>query len=173
RAAGLDIPRKTLEETPELDLTIDGAAEIDPRLALVKGGGGALLREKIVAAASRRMVVVADGAKKVERLGAFPLPIEIVRFGAGATLRRILEAASAAGCHGKLVMRRTADGQDFVTDEGHLIVDGMFSTIPDPARLAETLSQAPGVVEHGLFIGLCSGAIIASATGVEILGSLD
>lgn len=168
----LRIPLTTLDETSELDLTVDGADELDAELNLIKGGGGAHLREKIVAAASRRFVVIADASKRVERLGAFPLPIEIVRFGTEATRRRIRAAAASAGCSGELTLRVRADGEPFVTDEGHLILDAHFRRIEDPRALALALSEATGVVEHGLFVGLCAGAIVASTAGIEILGSL-
>lgn len=170
QAEALGIPLTTLDETPELDLTVDGADEIDPNLNLIKGAGGALLREKIVAAASKRMIVIADQTKRAPVLGAFSLPIEIVRFGVRATRRRISDAAKSAGCEGDLILRRNADGAPLVTDEGHFILDAHFGRIPDPGALARALSQAPGVVEHGLFIGLCAGAIIASRAGIDIMG---
>jgi ribose 5-phosphate isomerase A len=160
-AAG--IPLTTLDDTPELDLTVDGADEIDPALRLIKGGGGALLREKIVAAASRRMVVIVDGAKRVETLGRFPLPIEVVSFGLGATTRAVAAAIRAAGCDGPLSLRRGADGAPFLTDGGHLILDAGLGRIPDPEALARALVAVPGVVEHGLFIGLATGAVVAEA----------
>ncbi|WP_342358438.1 ribose-5-phosphate isomerase RpiA [Terrarubrum flagellatum] len=173
QAESLAIPLTTLDETPELDLTIDGADEIDGALNLVKGGGGAHLREKMVAASSRRLIVIADASKKVAMLGAFPLPIEVVRFGVESTRRRITAAAASVGCRGDLILRRRADGTDFITDEQHLILDAHFGRIPDPGMLALALTQVPGVVEHGLFIGLCAGVIVAGAAGVEVLGSLD
>ncbi|MBN9063252.1 MAG: ribose 5-phosphate isomerase A [Rhizobiales bacterium 65-9] len=173
QAEALGVPVTTLDDVVELDLTVDGADEVDGALNLIKGAGGALLREKIVAAASRRMIVIADAGKRVETLGAFPLPIEVVRFGVAATRRRIEGAAAGVGCSGELVLRRASDGDAYVTDEGHFILDARFRRIPDPAALAAALSGAPGVVEHGLFIGLCAGAIVASTTGVDILGSLE
>ena len=157
----------TLDETPELDLTIDGADEVDPRLRLIKGGGAALLREKIVANASRRMVVIADAAKKVDVLGAFPLPVEVVRFGLEATKRAVAEAVSKAGCQGELKLRLGPDGHGLVTDSGHFILDAALGRIPDPEALADGLAAVPGVVEHGLFIGLASDAFIAGPAGVE------
>ncbi|GJD47507.1 Ribose-5-phosphate isomerase A [Methylobacterium crusticola] len=160
QAAG--IPLTTLDETPELDLTVDGADEIDAGLRLVKGGGGALLREKIVAAASRRMVVIADGDKRVAVLGRFPLPIEVVPFGLGATRRAVEAALPRAGCAGALTLRQAADGSALVTDGGHLILDAHLGRIPDPDALAHALAAIPGVVEHGLFLGLATGAILAS-----------
>jgi ribose 5-phosphate isomerase A len=172
QAARAGIPLTTLDETPELDLTIDGADELDDALRLVKGGGGALLREKIVAAASHRMIVIADASKHVARLGAFPLPIEVVGFGLEATRRAILRAAEKAGCRGAMTLRFASDGQSFVTDEGHLIFDASFGEIADPERLAASLSGVPGVVEHGLFIGLATGAIVAGPSGLTRLGAV-
>ena len=163
------IPLTTLDETPELDLTIDGADEIGPRLSLIKGGGGALLREKIVATASARMVVIADNSKLVDVLGRFPLPIEVVAFGFAAIRHKIEKAAVEAGCPGPALLRRTREGHPFVTDSGHLIVDAALERIPDPSSLAARLAEIPGVVEHGLFVGLARSAIIASAAGVKVL----
>jgi len=162
----------TLEDTPELDLTVDGADEIDDQLRLIKGGGGALLREKIVAAASRRMVVIADGSKRVERLGRFPLPVEVVPFGLGATRRAIEAAIRAAGCRGELRLRSAANGGPFATDGGHLILDAHLGRIEAPETLAAALVTIPGVVEHGLFLGLASGAVIAGEGGLVELGVL-
>lgn len=160
----------TLDDTPELDLTVDGADEIDNELRLIKGGGGALLREKIVAAASRRMIVIADGSKRVDALGSFPLPVEVVPFGLGATKLAIGAAARRAGCEGDLRLRSAANGVPFRTDEGHLVVDASFDRIEDPDALAGALSTIPGVVEHGLFLGLATGAIVASEAGIVELG---
>jgi ribose 5-phosphate isomerase A len=157
----------TLDETPELDLTVDGADEIGPGLAVIKGGGGALLREKIVAAASRRMIVIADYSKAVPVLGRFPLPVEVVPFGLAATCRMI--EGAIRGCAGPLVLRRDKAGHPFVTDGGHFIVDAALGEIPDPARLASRLAAVPGVVEHGLFIGLVRIAIIAGIEGVRVV----
>ena len=161
------IPLTTLERCPELDLTIDGADELDGSLRLIKGGGGALLREKIVAHASRRMIVIADAAKRVTTLGAFPLPIEVNLFGLGATRRGIEAAIAQAGCSGETVLRKGADGGPYVTDGGHAILDAHLSRIPDPETLSARLWAVPGVVEHGLFLGLAQGAILAEARGEE------
>ena len=158
----------TLDVDPVLDLTVDGADEIGPGLVLVKGGGGALLREKIVAAASRRMVVVADATKLVEAVGAFPLPIEVVPFGLGATRGAIGAIAEELGLAGPIVLREV-EGRPFVTDGGHHILDASFGRIPDPATLAAALNMIPGVVEHGLFLGLASAAVIGRDDGVEWL----
>jgi ribose 5-phosphate isomerase A len=159
----------TLDETPELDLTVDGADEIGPDLALIKGGGGALLREKIVAAASARMIVIADHSKCVETLGRFPLPIEVVSFGLGAIERAIGQAIKLIQRPGSLALRQAKDGHPFVTDGGHLILDAALGRIDDPAALAHALSDVPGVVEHGLFIGLAQMAIVGGPDGVKII----
>ncbi|MGP2492483.1 ribose-5-phosphate isomerase RpiA [Mesorhizobium sp. PUT5] len=162
----LGVPLTTLEETPELDLTIDGADEIDPSLTLIKGGGGALLREKIVAAASSRMIVIADRSKLVETLGRFPLPVEVNRFGLRATEIAVSKAAAALGLEGPIALRMTGS-QPFVTDGGHFILDASFGRIPDTRALSDALHAIPGVVEHGLFIGLASAAVIAGDDGIE------
>ncbi|WP_026060599.1 ribose-5-phosphate isomerase RpiA [Pseudaminobacter salicylatoxidans] len=162
----LGVPLSTLDETPELDLTIDGADEIDRHLSLIKGGGGALLREKIVAAASRQMIVIADESKMVETLGKFPLPIEVNRFGLKATELAIAAVARELNLSGPLTLRMT-NGTPFVTDGGHFILDASFGRIPDPRALSNGLFAVPGVVEHGLFLGLAQAAIIASANGVR------
>lgn len=162
----LGVPLTTLDETPELDLTIDGADEIDPELTLIKGGGGALLREKIVAAASAQMVVIADESKNVEVLGKFPLPIEVNRFGLAATKIAIEKAAAALDLSGSLTLRMTG-GEAFVTDGGHLILDASFGRIPDTRALSNALHAIPGVVEHGLFLGLARVAILAGADGIR------
>ena len=169
QAQQLGVPLTTLDETPALDLTVDGADEIGPDLSLIKGGGGALLREKIVAAASSRMVVIADEGKWVAALGRFPLPIEVVPFGLAATQRAIEAAVSAVGAAGPLVLRRAKDGHAFVTDGGHWIIDAALGRIADPASLAAGLATIPGVVEHGLFIGLAQVAILAGPTGARVV----
>lgn len=169
QAQALGIPLTTLDETPELDLTVDGADELDAGLRLIKGGGGALLREKIVASASRRMIVVADASKVVETLGRFPLPIEIVRFGVGATRIAIERALQRAGCEGALILRKGPGEHVFVTDEGHVILDAHLNRIEDPHRLALELQAVPGIVEHGLFLGLAEAAIVATRSGIDIM----
>jgi len=168
QAEALGIPLVEPDDA-ELDLTIDGADEIDANLNLIKGGGGALTREKIVAASSRRMIVVADATKRVETLGRFPLPVEIIPFGARSTIRRIAEAARRIGCQGDIVLRRSGN-EPFVTDNGNWIADCHFGAIPAPADLAVALAIVPGVVEHGLFVALCTGAIIGGPGELEILG---
>lgn len=149
-----------------IDLTVDGADEIDPQLNLIKGGGGALLREKIVAMASEEVCIIADHTKQVSRLGAFPLPIEVIAFGLAATLKMIEAAASDAGCNAVPVLRRDAYGVPFTTDSGHFIADCAFGSIPDVEMLADVLDIIPGVVEHGLFVELADRAIIAGPGGI-------
>jgi ribose 5-phosphate isomerase A len=163
------IPLTTLDDIDRLDLTVDGADEIDPALHLIKGGGGALLREKIVAAASDRMIVIADDTKWVEVLGRFPLPIEVVPFGLAATQRAIGKAFAESGVSGQMVVRKGKDGHVFVTDGGHWIVDAHLGRITDAPRLAGLLNPIPGVVEHGLFIGLAGMAILAGSQGIRVV----
>jgi ribose 5-phosphate isomerase A len=168
-AERLGVPLTSLDETPELDLTVDGADEIAPDLSLIKGGGGALLREKIVAAASARMVVIADESKWVSTLGRFPLPVEVIPFGLAATRRAVEAAAAAAGCAGPALLRRGKDGHAFVTDGGHWILDAALEQIADPRSLADRLDAIAGVVEHGLFIGLARTAVVAGAGGLRVV----
>jgi len=162
------VPLTTLDEVDRLDLTVDGADEIDPQFNLIKGGGGALLREKIVAAASDRMIVIADDSKWVTSLGRFPLPIEVIPFGIAATRRAIAEAFAQCGAAGTLAIRHGSDGHAFVTDGGHWIVDARLGQISDAPRLAGLLNSIPGVVEHGLFIGLASIVMLAGPQGIRI-----
>ena len=171
QAKGLGIPISTLYDLLELDLTVDGADEIDPQLRLIKGGGGALLREKIVAAASKRMAVIVDSTKLVPRLGAFPLPVEVVPFGLAATRRHIEQAIAGLDLVGPIRLR--GGSTPFVTDGGHYILDCSLGAIDQPERLGKTLSMIPGVVEHGLFVGFARTAIIAGAEGVQVLGDPD
>jgi len=163
------IPLTTLDGLDRLDLTIDGTDEIDPALNLIKGGGGALLREKIVAAASDRMIVIADDSKWVDVLGRFPLPVEVVPFGLGATLRAMAEAFAKSGVSGQMVLRNGKDGHVFVTDSGHWIVDAHLGRIVDVPRLAGLLSAIPGVAEHGLFVGMANTAVLAGAQGIRVV----
>ncbi len=169
QAARLGIALATLDDIPELDLTVDGADEIGPDLTLIKGGGGALLREKIVAAASARMVVIADESKWVDVLGHFPLPIEITPFGATTTQGAVEAAAARAGCAGPTPLRRDRNGHAFVTDGGHWLLDAQLRRIADPPALAKSLAAVPGVMEHGLFIGLAQTAILAGPKGVRLV----
>jgi ribose 5-phosphate isomerase A len=165
----LGITLTTLEATPELDMTVDGADEIAPDLSLIKGGGGALLREKIVAAASARMVVIADASKWVPVLGRFPLPVEVMPFGLAATRRAIEAAAASVGCPGEAALRRGKDSHAFVTDSGHWLLDARLGRIENPTLLAGRLESIPGVVEHGLFIGMAQAAIVAGPEGVRVV----
>lgn len=167
----LGVPLSTLEETPALDLTIDGADELDAKLRLIKGGGGALLREKIVAFASSKMVVIADGTKVVDALGAYPLPIEVNMFGLGATGIALEKAASDLGLKGSIDLRAGSDGEIFVTDGGHYILDASFGHISDPDALSLALHAIPGVVEHGMFLGLADVAIIATKDGIVTMSA--
>jgi ribose 5-phosphate isomerase A len=163
------IPLTTLDDIDRLDLTVDGADEIDPALNLIKGGGGALLREKIVATASDRMIVIADDSKWVEALGRFPLPVEVIPFGLAATQRAIAGAFAEIGVSGQMVVRKAKDGHVFVTDGGHWIIDAHLGRITDAPRLAGLLASIPGVVEHGLFIGVASTAMLAGAEGIRVI----
>ena len=173
QAERLGIPLTTLDEVPFLDLTVDGADELDDHLRLVKGGGGALLREKIVAMASERMIVIADASKLVPTLGKFPLPIEVVRFGLTATRNMIKALAEEAGCEGEIKLRLGKDGTPFVTDSGNLLLDCAFGRIDKPEMLDEALKRVPGVVEHGLFLGIADVAIVAGPDGVVVLDRDD
>jgi ribose 5-phosphate isomerase A len=171
QAEALGIRMATLDEIPFLDLTVDGADEVDGELRLIKGGGGALLREKIVATASGRMVVIADASKKVATLGAFPLPLEVVPFGLSATRNMITALAADVGCEGDIKVRVLAGGKPYLTDGGNLILDCHFGRIDEPEELDEALKLIPGVVENGLFIGIADLAVIAGGDGVTLIGS--
>jgi ribose 5-phosphate isomerase A len=164
----LSIPLATLDDEPQLDLTIDGADELDSDLNLIKGGGGALLREKIVAAASHKMIVIADASKLVGTLGAYPLPIEVNRFGLRATENAIRAVAGNLGLSGSVRLRGGSE-RPFTTDGGHLVLDASFGHIRDAVALSAALHGVPGVVEHGLFIGLAGLALIARPDGVQHL----
>jgi ribose 5-phosphate isomerase A len=159
-ARAVGIPLTTLDEHPEIDITIDGADEVDPKLNLIKGGGGALLREKVVASVTKKMVVVADSGKIVSVLGRFPLPVEVISFARTVVEKKIL----ALGGSPKL--RTKSDGSPYLTDNGNQILDCSFGKIAEPAALACYLSETPGVVEHGLFIGLAKAAIVGRGTSV-------
>ena len=171
QARALGIPLADLDTAGRLDLSVDGADEVDPELNLIKGGGGALLREKIVAAASRRMVVIADASKVVETLGRFPLPIEINPFASETTTRAVEAVARAHGCAGDIVRRAKADGEVFLTDGGHYILDASFGRISDPEALSRALLDVPGVVQHGLFLGFCKAAYFAENGIIRKLGA--
>lgn len=169
-ARSLGIPLATLDELPQLDITIDGADELDRSLRLIKGGGGALLREKIVATASHRMIVIADDSKLVKTIGAFPLPIEVVPFGLASTERMVARLADRLGLSGPIVLRRGGDGAPYRTDSNHFIIDASFGRISDPEALAAGLDEIAGVMGHGLFLGIASEAIIARQSDVIRLG---
>jgi ribose 5-phosphate isomerase A len=159
-ARSLEIPLTTLDECQEIAVTVDGADEVDPRLRLIKGGGGALLHEKIVASATKQLVIVADASKRVERLGKFPLPVEVIKFAEALVAKRI----SALGADVEL--RKGSEGRPYLTDENNYILDCRFGEIRDPDALARELSAMPGIVEHGLFIGMAS--LVLFAKGSEI-----
>lgn len=158
-AAG--IPLTTLDEIQQLDVTIDGTDEFDPQLNLIKGGGGALLREKVIASASKQVVIIADASKQVATLGKFPLPVEVIAFAESVVAKKI------AALGAKVQRRQSADGKPYITDEGHRILDCHFGQIPDPTALAHTLEAMPGVVEHGLFIGMASIVLIAKGDQIQ------
>ena len=160
-ARAVGIPLTTLDDHPEIDITIDGADEVDPKLNLIKGGGGALTREKVIATASKKMVVVADSGKIVPVLGKFPLPVEVIAFARKVVEKKIVSLG------GSPKLRLKADGSPFVTDNGNQILDCSFGEIADPAALARELNGVPGVVEHGLFIGLAKSAIVGRGNSVE------
>ena len=170
QAESLGIPLTTLDEIGLIDLTVDGTDEFDPALNLVKGGGGAHLREKMVAINSKRMVVIADASKKVARLGAFPLPVEVVPFAYGATARAIEAAFRAEGISVEPRLRKTKDGATYISDNGNYIFDCVNSGIAEPGKLAARLDAIPGIVEHGLFVGLCFAVYLASEDGVAVIG---
>jgi ribose 5-phosphate isomerase A len=159
-AMSLGIPVITLDDCQEIDVTVDGADEVDPQLRLIKGGGGALLREKIVASATRQMVVVADATKQVQSLGKFPLPVEVIRFAQALVAKRI------AALGAEVQLRCDAAGNPYLTDEDNHILDCRFGEMRDPDALARELSDMPGVVEHGLFIGMASVALFARGSEI-------
>ena len=159
-AASLGIPLTTLDECQEIDVTVDGADEVDPKLRLIKGGGGALLREKIVASATRQQVIVADATKQVQHLGKFPLPVEVIKFAQALVAKRI------AALGADVQLRSLPDGKPYLTDENNHILDCRFGEIRDPEELARELSAMPGVVEHGLFIGMASVALFARGSEI-------
>ena len=160
-AEELGIPLTTLDECQEIAVTVDGADEVDPQLRLIKGGGGAMLREKIVASATKQLVIVADASKQVSVLGKFPLPVEVIQFAQALVAKRITKLGA------QVSVRKAADGNPYVTDEKNHILDCHFGKIPDADGLARELSEMPGVVEHGLFIGMAS--VVLFARGNEIV----
>lgn len=164
----LGVAVKTLDEVPQLDLTIDGADEVDPALNLIKGGGAALLREKIVAAASDKMVVIVDESKMVPTLGKFALPIEVNEFGLQATYIAIEALNKSLGMACPLKVRQAGDAA-LKTDGGHLIIDASFGHIQDAQALSDGLLQIPGVVQHGLFLNMANAVVIAAKDGVKLV----
>jgi ribose 5-phosphate isomerase A len=156
-AIQLGIPLTNFDEIQEIDVTIDGADEFDPALNLIKGGGGAMLREKIVASATKKLVIVTDSTKQVPLLGKFPVPVEVIGFAEALIAKKIAELGAS------VAQRKDAAGKPYVTDEGHHILDCRFGQIPDPAAMARKLSDMPGIVEHGLFVGMASVVLMANA----------
>jgi ribose 5-phosphate isomerase A len=164
------IPLLEIDQVTEIDIDVDGADEVDPQFRLIKGGGGALLREKIIATASKTMIVIADESKAVETLGAFPLPVEVTQFGFTLTATKVFAALRATKCKGsEVVLRQSAGtGKAFISDGGNFILDAHALAIPDPEALGSALNQIPGVVEHGMFLGLSRTVILGKARGAEI-----
>jgi len=161
-AMQLGIPLTTFEEVQQIDVTIDGADEFDPELNLIKGGGGAMLREKVVASATKQQVIVTDSSKQVQVLGKFPLPVEVIGFAEPLVVKEISDLGA------RVVQRKDSAGKSYLTDEGHHILDCHFGEIPDPPALARRLSDMPGIVEHGLFVGMASVVLMAKAGEVEV-----
>jgi ribose 5-phosphate isomerase A len=163
-ARALGIPLTTLEQHSVIDLTIDGADEVDPNLELIKGGGGALTREKIVAQASQQEIIIVDHSKLVPALGTgWAIPIEVIPFG------YVSQQAFLEGLGASVKLRQKADGSTFITDQGNIILDAHFGPLPDPAALATLLKARTGIVEHGLFIGLATQVIVADTVGVRVM----
>jgi len=169
-AEQVGVPLLEISQVRSIDVDVDGADEVDPQFRLIKGGGGALLREKIVAAASKQMVVIADDTKWVETLGAFPLPIEVTRFGFALTAQRIRDALRDTDCAGHEVVLRTSGkaNEPVITDGGNYIIDAHTQRIPDADALGAALKNIAGVVEHGLFLGLAHVVIVGKAKGVDV-----
>ena len=169
-ANSLGVPLIPFEQVERIHLTVDGADEVDPQGQLIKGGGAALLREKIIANASDHMVVIADPSKQVERLGAFPLPVEVTPFGYTITAKKVFDVLCAAGIDRPRVELRKQPGsmELLVTDGGNHILDCHCGRIPDAEALAARLSNVPGVVEHGLFIGIARTVIIGNENGATV-----
>ncbi|HKD46287.1 MAG TPA: ribose-5-phosphate isomerase RpiA [Rhizomicrobium sp.] len=169
KARKLGLTMASLDDLAPLDLTVDGADEADRNLDLIKGGGGMLLREKIVAASSKKMIVIADETKLVPRLGKFPLPVEVVEFGHKFTAQRLVKALEALGHVQPLLRLRLAEGQPFKTDSGNVIYDCHLGAIQNAAKLGAALHAVPGVVEHGLFVGMAAMLLIAGPGEVEVI----
>ena len=160
-ALQLGIPLTTFDEYQQIDVTIDGADEFDPALNLIKGGGGAMLREKVVASASKQLVIVTDSSKQVPVLGRFPLPVEVIGFAEPLVAKKISDLGAS------VARRCDSSGKPYTTDEGHHILDCRFGEISDPPTLSRNLSEMPGVVEHGMFVGMASVVLMAKAGAVE------
>src|ERR1700677_3105830 len=160
QAINLGIPMTNFDECQQIDVTVDGADEVDPQLRLIKGGGGALLREKIVASATKQYVIVVDGSKQVATLGKFPLPVEVIKFAQALIAKKITELGA------EVALRRTADGKPYLTDENNYILDCHFAKIRGADGLANKLSDMPGVVEHGLFINMANVVLVARGSEV-------
>jgi ribose 5-phosphate isomerase A len=160
QAVSLGIPMTTFDQCQQIDVTVDGADEVDPQLRLIKGGGGALLHEKIVASATMQFVVIVDASKRVPMLGKFPLPVEVIKFSCALVEKKI------AALGAKVELRCNPNGQPYLTDENNYILDCHFGQIVDPNTLARQLSDMPGVVEHGLFIGMADVVLVAGESGV-------
>jgi ribose 5-phosphate isomerase A len=169
KARKLGLTLANLDDLAPLDLTVDGADEADRNLDLIKGGGGMLLREKIVAASSKKMIVIADETKLVPRLGKFPLPVEIVEFGHKATASRLAQALEALGYQQPLIRLRQNEGAPFTTDNGNVIYDCHLGAIQNAAKLGAAIHAVPGVVEHGLFVGMANALVIAGPGEVEVI----
>jgi ribose 5-phosphate isomerase A len=165
------VPLVDVDAVEEIDLDVDGADEVDPQFNLIKGGGGCLLREKIIARASRQFAVIVDPKKNVARLGAYPLPVEVDRFGWMLTRKRVAEAVVASGgAPHEPMLRMKPDGAPFVTDGGHYILSCAAKALPDPVRTGALLSEIPGVVEHGLFLGMTTTLIVGEPGGARVTG---
>ncbi|MFT3727103.1 MAG: ribose-5-phosphate isomerase RpiA [Terricaulis sp.] len=169
-AEQVGVPLLEISQVAKIDIDVDGADEIDPAFRLIKGGGGALLREKIVAAASGQMIVIADESKWVETLGAFPLPVEVTRFGFAMTSQRIYEVLRETKCDGVEVALRVSGkaNEPVITDGGNYIIDAHAKRIPAPEALGAALKSITGVVEHGLFLGLARTVILGKDKGADI-----
>lgn len=171
-AQSLNIPLADISQLHQLDITVDGADEIDGALTLIKGGGGAHLREKIIASASCKLIIIADQSKYVDQVGAFGLPIEVCQFGFGASVAAIKALFEGLGYQGEIRQRLCENERSFISDEGHFIVDAFFGLISDAQIIADGLVAIPGVVDHGLFINIASAAYIAAPDGIAELGGL-
>ncbi|HWF64992.1 MAG TPA: ribose-5-phosphate isomerase RpiA [Rhizomicrobium sp.] len=169
KARKLGITLASLDDLAPLDLTVDGADEADRNLDLIKGGGGMLLREKIVASSSKKMVVIVDESKMVPRLGKFPLPVEVAEFGHKATAQRLIAALDALGHVQPQLRLRLAENEPFKTDNGNVIYDCHLGAIQSAAKLGAALHAVPGVVEHGLFVGMATTLLVATPGEVEVI----